>query len=243
MPEGWQRYFVFVADRGCELRGTKRVNANQSSRPGGGKGYANTENNGILNPGKGGVVKASTADADGKETVEDWDCHPECAVRLLDEQSAPKMHSAGRARTKEEGTHSGDNEIYGKGLGGPAPRFGDSGGASRFFYCAKAPKRERNKGCDALYWTKDGKPLTEAEWEALPEKERRQGNIHVTVKPVSLMRWLVRLITPPGGKVLDSFMGSGSTGVACREEGFDFTGIELEESSFKIAQNRIAGSR
>ncbi len=87
---------------------------------------------------------------------------------------------------------------------------GSTGSAARFFYCPKASKRERG-----------------------------EGNIHPTVKPVDLMRYLCRLVTPPGGIVLDPFMGSGSTGMACELEGFDFIGIEREPEYLEIATQRI----
>jgi len=94
-------------------------------------------------------------------------------------------------------------------------RFPDN--AARFFYTAKADAEDRNDG--------------------LPPKLR---NRHPTVKPVDLMRWLVRLITPPGGVVLDPFMGSGSTGKACALEGRDFVGVELDPEHVKVAEARIA---
>jgi site-specific DNA-methyltransferase (adenine-specific) len=94
----------------------------------------------------------------------------------------------------------------------------DNGGsAARFFYVAKASKRERNMGCEGL----------------------EKGNNHSTVKPLTLMRYLCRLITPPKGTVLDPYMGSGSTGVACKIEGFDFIGIEREPEYLEIAKKRI----
>ena len=77
--------------------------------------------------------------------------------------------------------------------------------------------------------------------EADPERTapcRRCG--HPTVKPIALMRWLVRLVTPPGGLVLDPFAGSGTTGAACELEGFDFIGIEREAEYVEIAEARIA---
>jgi DNA modification methylase len=96
----------------------------------------------------------------------------------------------------------------------PKPEYRDRGGASRFFYCAKASRSERGP-----------------------------DNTHPTVKPLTLMRWLCRLITPPGGLILDPFMGSGTTGVAGLKEGFRFVGIEREEGYFKIAQRRIFEAR
>jgi len=67
-------------------------------------------------------------------------------------------------------------------------------------------------------------------------------NTHPTVKPVELMKYLCRLVTPKGGIVLDPFMGSGSTGIAAKDEGFDFIGIEMEEEYFNIASSRIGSS-
>lgn len=93
----------------------------------------------------------------------------------------------------------------------------DAGSAARFFYCAKATKADRNDGLAA-------------------------SNVHPTVKPEALMRWLVRLITPPGGLVLDPFTGSGSTGKAAVLEGFDFVGCELTAEYLPIANARIAAA-
>ena len=95
--------------------------------------------------------------------------------------------------------------------------YGDGGGASRFFYCPKTSKSERNAGLDLQ-------------------------NHHPTVKPVKLMEYLIKLITPPGGIVLDPFMGSGSTGLAARHLGFRFIGIEMEKEYCEIAEKRISAS-
>jgi len=88
--------------------------------------------------------------------------------------------------------------------------YGDSGSAARFFYCAKASRSERG-----------------------------EDNKHATVKPVALMRYLCRLVTPPGGVILEPFFGSGSTGVACVWEGFRCIGIERESDYCEIAAKRI----
>ena len=90
--------------------------------------------------------------------------------------------------------------------------YGDEGSASRYFYCPKLSKNERNNA---------------------------EKNTHPTVKPQELMKYLCRLITPKGGTVLDPFMGSGSTGMAAKDEGFDFIGIEKEKEYFDICQSRI----
>jgi len=96
-----------------------------------------------------------------------------------------------------------------------ARQFDDHDGASRFFYVAKASKRERNEGLPTC-------------------------NPHTTVKPIALMRHLVRLVTPPNGIVLDPFAGSGTTGIAAALEGFGFVGIEREPEFVDIAEARIA---
>lgn len=113
-------------------------------------------------------------------------------------------------------------------------------GASRFFYCAKASQAERNEGCDGLPLGEPpgSKRSTPAEGRSGALGESR-ANHHPTVKAVRLMSYLCRLITPPGGTVLDPFMGSGSTGVAALAEKFNFVGIELNKEYFDIAVARL----
>ncbi len=98
--------------------------------------------------------------------------------------------------------------------------YGDTGTAARFFYCAKASKAERNAG------------MLEGE-----------TNTHPTVKPIALMRYLCRLVTPPGGLVLDPFAGSGSTLIAAKQEGLRSVGIDLEREHCLIARNRLKAQR
>lgn len=157
------------------------------------------------------------ADADGMETVEQWNCVPDCPVRMLDEQSGhlvsggtPSGRHAPKMGKNTFGTFAGAAIETGIGP--------SEGGASRFFYVAKSSRSERNAGC-----------------EALPNQ-----NNHPTVKPIALMRYLVKMITPPGGIVLDPFAGSGSTGCACALEGVSFIGIELERAHVDIINARIA---
>ena len=138
--------------------------------------------------------------------------------------------------------------------------YGDTGSAARFFYCAKASKADRDEGCEGLEkrdrsdqsaWVrkcnvcgntfcdpKTSKPhCGHDDFSFVSPSPRR--NYHPTVKPTDLMRYLCRLVTPPGGLVLDPFMGSGSTGKAAVLEGFRFLGIEREESYLAIAKARI----
>lgn len=114
----------------------------------------------------------------------------------------------------------------------------DSGSAARFFYCPKTSSADRNEGCAHLPdkdWSGEG--------ACIPERESRpfhpSKNHHPTVKPTELMRYLCRLITPPGGIILDPFMGSGSTGKAALLEGFHFIGVDKTPEWHPIARARL----
>jgi DNA modification methylase len=119
-----------------------------------------------------------------------------------------------------------------------------TGSAARFFYCAKASKADRDEGCegleerDAMDFIGSGVDGRGNDYETKPRR-----NHHPTVKPTALMRYLCRLVTPPGGTVLDPFMGSGSTGKAAVLEDFNFIGIELEAEYVEIAKARIAAAQ
>ena len=117
-----------------------------------------------------------------------------------------------------------------------------SSGASRFFYRAKVSKKERNLGLDG-FEEKELKNINQLDDRLRSDGTLRETpihkNNHPTVKPINLLTYLCRLITPERGIILDPFMGSGSTGVAALLEGFDFIGIELEKDYFNIAKRRI----
>ena len=135
------------------------------------------------------------------------------------------------------------------------PEYDDEGTASRYFYCPKTSAEERNRGLESF----SAKPMA---WGNQAKAELKRGNLdfaadgdgtkhnkvamrlntHPTVKPMELMKYLCRLVTPKGGTVLDPFMGSGSTGMAAKDEGFDFIGIEKEQEYFEIAEARIKTS-
>jgi site-specific DNA-methyltransferase (adenine-specific) len=102
---------------------------------------------------------------------------------------------------------------------------------SRFYYCAKAGRREREAGCERLP-ARDGQVYGS-------QRQRARRNTHPTVKPVELMRWLVQLVSPPAGLVLDPFAGSGSTGIACLQSGRRFLGLEREQEYARIAHARL----
>lgn len=134
--------------------------------------------------------------------------------------------------------------IFAGGLKRDSTEHTDSGSASRFFYCAKASRAERDAGLEGMP-TKHVGTYAQDAWSRehmgnTPDNERQPvHNPHPTVKPTDLMRYLCRLVTPPGGTVLDPFMGSGSTGKAAILEGFNFIGIELEKDYVEIAERRI----
>lgn len=143
-----------------------------------------------------------------------YKCHEDCPVRQLDEQVGELKSGAFNSVVQKQ-------RLFQIAKGSEKKRVrqdrkADSGSASRFFYCAKANKKEKNIG--------------------LPEGV---SNLHPTVKPVALMEYLVRLVTPVGGVVLDPFMGSGSTGLASLRERFNFLGIDQDEESVQIAKYRL----
>ena len=136
------------------------------------------------------------------------------------------------------------NSIYGKYADVQSVRGHDDNGgsAARFFYCAKASKRDRNEGLDGFEAKRDHDGREDGNPRGSNPRNRtndKKVNHHPTVKPTTLMQYLVRLVTPPNGTVLDPFMGSGSTGKACAYEGFDFIGIEQSAEYIEIAQARI----
>lgn len=124
-------------------------------------------------------------------------------------------------------------------VGTPNVEYGDEGSAARFFYCAKTSKFDRDEGLNGFkpVTTGDGRAIAADNAYQRGKTERR--NNHPTVKPTDLMRYLCRLVTPPGGLILDPFMGSGSTGKAAMKEGFRFVGCELSNDYAEIARARI----
>jgi len=116
--------------------------------------------------------------------------------------------------------------------------YSDSGSAARFFYCAKASKSERNAGLDHLPLVKGGSMQSDETRPGKPTNHPERQNFHPTVKPVALMRYLIRLVTPPNGTVLDPFAGSGTTLVAATHEQFHSIGIELTPDYWPIIEAR-----
>ena len=220
----------------CECKGMKKVK-------GIGGGQANhigkEINNSILGKGykRGNVLPYS--DENGEETVENWDCHEDCPIRIMDEQSGVLKSGAMDSITK-----GGKFNVYGEMAERRVVNPASEGGASRFFYCAKASKSERNKGLEGFEEKEMGRNQSSLDGGKMltgsgNERSNAKQNFHPTVKPIKLMQYLVKLITPPNGKVLDPFCGSGTTGIACKLEGFEFVGMEQDPEYTKIAQSRI----
>jgi site-specific DNA-methyltransferase (adenine-specific) len=193
----------------------------------------------------GGTIHSSTGEAFVQPSGR-WPANvllDDDAAALLDEQTGELVSGANPTRRGSDKFRDAYGDFKGQEECVPA-RGVDRGGASRFFYVAKASTRERNAGLDGFAERESpkqgGAPIGRA-----TSIEKRGGNItarnvHPTVKPIELMRWLVRLVTPAGGLVLDPFTGSGTTGCACVLEGFEFVGVEREPEYAAIAEARIA---
>jgi site-specific DNA-methyltransferase (adenine-specific) len=165
------------------------------------------------------------------------------AAAMLDAQSGERV-AGHHPTTRGPGGlstsgHAGQDELE--------ERYSDTGGASRFYYVAKPSRAERDQGCEDLPPTSAGEATGGRKEGSAGLNSPRAGagrtgggrNAHPTVKPVALMRWLVRLVTPPGGVVLDPFMGSGTTGMACQYERLAFIGIEREAEWMEVARRRV----
>jgi site-specific DNA-methyltransferase (adenine-specific) len=236
---------VLSHNEDCVEVGTKKVKGSHPVKAGGGfadKTYG--VSNKVYSPIDNKRVFDFT-NSDGTETVAAWECGESCAVKLLDAQSGVLKNGGVKHKLTEQfiGTslpiqgHLVSQQNY----------AGDSGGASRFFYCAKASKRERNAGCEGLPkklndFQRETSGLSTTMINGLRQKGncgQPNSNHHPTVKPIKLMSYLITMITPPGGTCLDPFCGSGSTGVAAIKAGFDFIGIEQNEDYLAIAEKRI----
>lgn len=169
----------------------------------------------------------------------------------------PDTGKSPKTYVRSVGTLDGERVAY-SNIGGAAGtvslNYGDSGSAARFFYCAKASKRDRNEGLDEFEGqsigakgnglarvcaTCNASTIQGCECPDRTYVNPTRQNHHPTVKPTDLMRYLVKLITPPNGIVLDPFTGSGSTGKGAVIEGFNFIGIELDPDYVAIATARI----
>jgi site-specific DNA-methyltransferase (adenine-specific) len=168
----------------------------------------------------------------------------EVSAEMMDEQSGDS--NSGIRRSDDSHSVSGSTfHIQRDGI--TSRGHNDSGGASRFFYIAKASSTEREIGLQGMdrrekYWhNHEGRDMTNPKNHINANNTVPiRANHHPTVKPLQLMQYMIRLITPPGGTVLDPFMGSGSTGAACMLEGVQFVGIDITPEYIDIAEKRIS---
>ena len=203
-------------------------------------------------------ITSNYASPDGTETVENWNCVPDCPVRLLDEQSGELTSGARVAGVKTQKSHtfSGIVGIHrdADSNSGGASRFfktfePDFEGATRFLYTAKSSRSERNAGTEGMEEVSAAEQTGRAEGSpglVMPGRVNspyagatKRSNFHPTVKPIDLMAYLIKLICPPGGTVLDCFAGSGSTLVAAKRAGFKAVGIEKEREYSEIIKARL----
>jgi len=222
-PSGrWPANIILTHSADCKIVGQEETKArvinrwNDGAKPfGGGAGHEFTTHQ---------------TSEDGNERYDIYECVEGCPAKLLDEQSGiakPKAARRGASRFFNQLNWSEEDFLP-------------------FFYIAKASKKERNAGLDHLETRSAGEVTGRKEGSAGLNNPRAGAgrtsgnkNFPPTVKPVKLMEWLVRLVTPPGGTVLDPFMGSGTTGVAAINQGFNFIGCELMEEYIPIAEGRI----
>jgi len=216
-PKGrWPANFILTHAEGCKVIGTKKVKAP----------VINRFDDGMKPFGEGAgheFTSTPTGDANGQEDVSVYECVEGCPAKVLDEQSGDStdgFYSGKRNQPKTKSTF-GDFELRDE----PPIGYGGSGGASRFFaqfepnapfiYQSKAARNEKDTA------------------EELGERA------HPTMKPLKLMEYLVRLVTPKGGIVLDPYAGSGTTCLAAANEGIKYIGIELDPTYHKIASRRL----
>ncbi len=188
----------------------------QRDRPGGGRWPAN-----VAHDGSAEVLEAFAA---------------------FGEKRAPQTYMRGADVT----SHIFEGSVTSRRTGEIAVNYGDSGTAARFFYTAKAGRRERwfyCGDCRSAYPSADRPMHLHDHYHADGKEDWSHVTAHPTQKPEALMRWLVKLVCPPGGLCLDPFAGSGTTGVACVQTGRRFVGVEMDAGYHEIAQKRIAAAQ
>lgn len=241
----WPANFVLSHSPSCRRVGTQTVEAP----------VINRFTDGMKPFGEGAGHPYETTGG-GMEEQAIYECEPGCPIRKLDEQSGHSVSvggdkSGGSAFGQGSGWNAHENRVTG------VVRQGDSGGASRFFanftpdidvpflYTGKASKADKDADLDQTFEEAISDPLAIHRGRRMDEPSRIDGkppavsrNTHPTVKSQALMTYLVRLVTPKGGIVLDPFAGSGSTLVAAITEGMSFIGIERETEYHRIATKR-----
>lgn len=253
---------------GCRALGVKRVRG--TAPPGPNSGKSTYFGNSDMEAGsyKAGFYENGYADPDGTEQVADWLCVDGCPVKALGEQSGERT-SGGKNGAGNVSIWGGSDNRQGGYMEpstGTAARFYPQAAWSYeaaeavaerlaevvpFRYQAKAAKSERQAGLDDFYWRKDKTApigfvrISREEWEQLPEKQRAQGNIHPTQKPIELCKFLATLLLPPPEyaprRILIPFFGKGSEGAGAGLAGWEeIVGIEKEPDYCEAGRSRLA---
>jgi site-specific DNA-methyltransferase (adenine-specific) len=218
--------------------------------------------NRVRNNDTGVVMPMLNNNADKTEMIDNYndtgDIHtdPNCPCYQLDQQSGVSKANGIFKKRNKLNNHNGNSIFNTNEIGSENYDYNDKGGASRFFYVAKVSKKERNMGLEGFEEKTDGakgngldRRCSHCNTSQLKPNDCKcetpnwitpaKKNHHPTVKPINLMTYLIRLVTPENGIVLEPFMGSGSTGIAAILEGRRFVGMEMDEEYFKIAEKRI----
>lgn len=255
----WPPNLLLGHSESCQKTGVRKIKPSEGYRP----NPVEHRADGVIqfNQKPAGYQKGSYTGANGLEEVAAWQCADDCPVALLDVQSG---QGGGRLRVNGVTEERADASQYRtKPTSGGIREKGDKGGASRFFpqfepdpiddvepffYTPKASRREREAGCESLP-PRTGAEAVDREEGSAGTKSPRAGagrtagkvaNHHPCVKPLSLMRWLLRLVAKPGDMIIDPFLGSGTTLCAAALEGVDALGIEQDPEYCKIAEARLA---
>jgi hypothetical protein len=219
-PQGrWPPNVLLTHAIDCQPVGTRQVQSSQGAVVRASAAYGSESRQaGNVRPGY------------GPETVTAYACAPGCPVAGLDAQSGASKSTANAGQTAKNGTSAPGNFAGTSAVTG----YTDSGTASRFY-----PQLDWSPGYDLPFLYQAKAPKSER--PVIEEDGRKIA--HPTVKPLALMRWLCRLVTPPGGLVLDPFAGSGATLEAAALEGFRAIGVEKEQAYCDLAVQRLAGPR
>lgn len=179
-------------------------------------------------------------DEDGLETIESWECVSYCPVRIMNEQ-APAAGAFAPVPSGVRKRGNVYNEYKQQGLNEDV-FYGDSGGAARFFYVPKPDTFEKEKGLKDFELNEPvyGKNMSSSDKGTMSNSVNKRRNDHPTVKPISLCRYLVRMITPKGGIVLDPFCGSGTTLIGAKLELMNWVGIDMVQKHCDISTARVA---
>ena len=245
----------FLEVPGCTRRGAGRVPGTGPKRGGDLKFRAGRYAQDASSRQMRSKPQPGFTDAEGMETVDEWECAPGCALAALAETSG-HLHGAGFAQPPQAKWSRRAVHTYGDDRPSSS-RIGDAGTAARFFpqwpqsdilltYAAKAAPSERHAGCEHLLWARDDsrpsghRPVTRTEWETLPEEDRRQGNIHPTVKSGKLAGWILDLYARPGDVMLDLYAGSGSLVLEAHRRGIGGACAEIDPDFVTILRARVA---